>query len=328
MMAYKKIVDISTFDKTVDFKKVKDAGYAGVIIRAGYGQTNVDAYFREHIQGANEIDFPAGIYWFSYAYSVEMAKKEALKCLEVIKPYKITLPVYWDYEYDSDNYAKGRGRSVSNLLLNQMAVSFCSEIRKAGYIPGIYFNKDFRDNRFSKEVLKSYSMWYAYYNKTLDSDAEGVDLWQYTSTGDVPGIPEKNEDINNLLNEKLLDGMTIIQNDGSVLDSSKAGKYTKSLQKALNKSYKLSLPVDGYFGKMTESAVTIHYLYYTKPCIKNEHVKWLQEMLNTSGFMTAIDGSFGPDTRKMLKKYQAKSRLVVDGFAGPATHKALLEGIK
>ena len=82
---YPKVVDISTFDKTVDFTKVKKAGYVGVIIRAGYGQTNVDDYFYEHIEGAIKADLPVGIYWFSYAYSSGMAKKEAKKCTELIR---------------------------------------------------------------------------------------------------------------------------------------------------------------------------------------------------------------------------------------------------
>ena len=92
-----KVVDISTFDKTVDFYKVKSAGYVGVIIRAGYGQTHVDDYFYEHIQGANEAGLPAGLYWFSYAYSVGMAREEARKCIELAKKYKVQMPLFFDF---------------------------------------------------------------------------------------------------------------------------------------------------------------------------------------------------------------------------------------
>lgn len=316
----KQIVDISTFDKSVNFKKVKEAGFVGVIIRAGYGMTNVDAYFHEHIQGAIKAKLPVGIYWFSYAYTVDMAKKEAKKCLELIKPYKITLPVYWDYEYDSDSYAEGQGHPVSNLTLNQMAVAFCSEIRKGGYVPGIYFNKDFRDNRFSKEVLNSYSQWYAYYNKTLDK-SKGVDLWQYTSQGEVAGIPAPDEDLNYVVNEKILNG---IDDDIPLSDTSEE-HYVKLLQISLNVSYGLSMPVDGKYGKLTEAGVALHYLHYQKPTIKNAHVSLIQEMLCRAGCMTAIDGSYGRDTEAKVKTFQKKHGLIVDGLCGNATTKKLIE---
>ena len=321
-MSYKQIPDISTFDKSVDFAKVRRAGYAGVIIRAGYGQTHVDDYFYEHIQGAIEAGLPVGIYWFSYAYTVDMAKEEARKCISLIKPYTISLPVYFDFEGDSMRYAKAQGHPVSNLLLNQMAVAFCSAVRKAGYTPGIYFNKDYRDNKYAKEVLESYSQWYAYYNKSLDAWAEGIDLWQYTSTGEVPGIPAEDEDISYLVNNDLIQST---KGDSEGVSESEDKIYVKTLQTALNVSYGLNLPVDGIWGEMTEAAVRLYYLYYKRPAIKNAHVSWVQEMLCKCGSMTEIDGSYGPKTCVAVKDFQANHGLLVDGWAGPATHKKLLE---
>lgn len=321
----KKVVDISTFDKTVDFQKVKDSGIVGVIIRAGYGQTNVDAYFHEHIQGANKVGLPVGIYWFSYAYSVGMAKKEAQKCLELIKPYKIQMPVFWDFEYDSDRYARSQGHAVSNAVLNSMAVAFCSEIEKNGYMAGIYFNKDYRDNRFDVHMLRQYVQWYAYYNKELDAAAKDVDLWQYTSTEEVKGIPTLHEDVSYLLNEHIIHGS--VGKTEPVCETDE-GKCVKALQTALNVSYGLHMPVDGKYGKMTESGVRMNYLYYKMPPIKNAHVSWLQEMLNKAnlgGKALDVDGSFGKLTLAKLKDFQEKYALVVDGYAGHATHKKLIE---
>lgn len=322
---YPKVVDISTFDKTVDFTKVKKAGYVGVIIRAGYGQTNVDDYFYEHIEGAIKADLPVGIYWFSYAYSSGMARNEARKCIELIKRYKISMPVFWDFEYDSDRYAKSLGHPVSNAMLNSMAVAFCSEIRKAGYQPGIYFNKDYRDNRFDKRMLTQYVQWYAYYNKTLDDGAADVELWQYTSEEEVPGIPAENEDVSYLLKKSIIYGGT--EPTEPHKEDAKE-KYTKALQTALNVSYGLHMPVDGKYMKMTESGVRLNYLYYKVPTIKNVHVSWFQGMLNRDPkrtFKLEVDGSFGPQSAKRLKDFQATYQLVVDGYGGDATHRKLIE---
>ncbi len=321
----KKVVDISTFDKSVDFNKVKKAGYVGVVIRAGYGQTNVDDYFYEHIQQANRAGIPVGIYWFSYAYSEGMARNEARKCIELIKRYKVSMPVFWDFEYDSDRYAKSQGFPVSRQMLNVMAVAFCSEIRKAGYVPGIYFNKDYRDNRFNKSLLKQYVQWYAYYNKTLDDEAKDVDLWQYTSSEEVDGIPAPQEDVSYLLNEKLIKGS---QGQSETIDETRKEKYIKALQTALNVSYGLHMPVDGDYGKMTESGVRLNYLYYKKPTIKNAHVSWFQGMLNRDPhktFTLEVDGSFGPLCQKRLKDFQDRYGLIVDGYGGDATHRKLIE---
>lgn len=321
----KKVVDISTFDKSVDFHKVKNAGYVGVIIRAGYGQTNVDDYFHEHIQQANKAGIPVGIYWFSYAYSEGMARIEAQKCIELIKRYVITMPVFWDFEYDSDRYARSKGLPVSRQMLNAMAVAFCTEIRKAGYVPGIYFNKDYRDNRFYKDLLKQYVQWYAYPNKTLDDKAKDVDLWQYTSSEEVDGIPTPREDVSYLLNEKL------IRASGSQSEARKDSvkeTYIKALQTALNVSYGLHMPVDGDYGKMTESGVRLNYLYYKRPTIKNAHVSWFQGMLNRDPKAKTeleVDGSFGPATLARLKDFQEDYQLVVDGYGGHLTHLKLIE---
>ena len=320
-----KVVDISTFDKTVDFYKVKSAGYVGVIIRAGYGQTHVDDYFYEHIQGANEAGLPAGLYWFSYAYSVGMAREEARKCIELAKKYKIQMPIFWDFEYDSDRYAKSQGHPVSNPMLNQMTVAFCSEVHKAGYQAGIYFNKDYRDHRFDKRMLKQYVQWYAYYNKELDEDAKDVDLWQYTSEGEVDGIPTENEDLNYLLNSNI-----ILKGSQKPVEADKdkvREKYVKGLQMALNASYGLHMPVDGIDGEITYAGVRLNYLYYTRPTIKNAHVSWLQDALNHKGFKLTVDGSYGPKTAEAVGDFQYKYGLIIDKYAGVNTHKKLLEVI-
>lgn len=320
----REVIDISTFDRSVNFDKVKKAGYAGVIIRAGYGQTNIDAYYHEHIKGAIKAGMPVGVYWFSYAYTASMARKEAKKCLELVKGYNITMPVYYDYEYDSDTYAKKQGHPVSNLTLNQMASTFCSEIERAGYRSGIYFNKDFRDNRFSKTLLVNYSQWYAYYNKKLDKDAGNIDLWQYTSEGDVPGIPAENEDISYLVNEDI-----IIKDIMPAATAEPASnKITEQLQEALKASYNIPISVSGTYDDMTDAAIRIYFLHYKRPTIKNAHVSWLQDILSRLGYKTEVDGSYGPDTMRIVKEFQGDYKLIVDGWAGPNTHRKIIEVTK
>ena len=75
MEVYKGI-DISTHNGNVNIKRVRDAGYKRVGIRAGYGNNNTDKMFNQNALACVNLGVPVILYWFSYAYTVEMAKRE------------------------------------------------------------------------------------------------------------------------------------------------------------------------------------------------------------------------------------------------------------
>jgi lysozyme len=151
-------IDVSHNNGVIDWQKVKAAGIDFAIIRSGHGQKK-DTQFDNYIAGANKAGIPFGIYHFSYAANVEQAKAEAEKCLEIIKPVKIDLPVYFDFEDYSEqvnpkvNYTKE--------LRTEICIAFCEAIRKAGYKPGIYTNPNYILYRFNWDKLKGYSLWLA-----------------------------------------------------------------------------------------------------------------------------------------------------------------------
>lgn len=55
-------------------------------------------------------------------------------------------------------------------------------------------------------------------------------------------------------------------------------------------------------------------------------VKWLQLELSNRGYHLDIDGIFGPVTSEMVKQYQKKQGLVVDGIVGARTRGELTAG--
>lgn len=212
-----KIIDVSEHQGNIDFEKVKAAEIDGVIIRAGYGRNNIDEKFTKNIKGAIEAGLPVGVYWFSYAYTIEMAKKEAEYCLAAIKDYKITLPVFYDWEYDSMNYARKNGVNANKSLITQMNLTFCETVKKAGYKSGYYGSKDYFDNYIDTSKLSDYYKWLAWYTAKNQTDC---DLWQYSSSGRVSGI-SGNVDMNQLNNKSLISS----GNSGS--GSSSSGKKKK-----------------------------------------------------------------------------------------------------
>lgn len=67
-------------------------------------------------------------------------------------------------------------------------------------------------------------------------------------------------------------------------------------------------------------------LFYTSPVKTGNDVKWVQAVLLKLGYEIAIDGSFGPITRDVVKQFQQDKNLTVDGSCGPATRSKLLAG--
>jgi GH25 family lysozyme M1 (1,4-beta-N-acetylmuramidase) len=99
-------IDVSHHQGVIDWKKVAASGINFVMIRAGYGKSasQIDKKFKTNIDGAYAAGIKnIGIYWYSYAGTVADVKLEAQACISVIKQYKdkITLPVFFDQEYES-----------------------------------------------------------------------------------------------------------------------------------------------------------------------------------------------------------------------------------
>jgi GH25 family lysozyme M1 (1,4-beta-N-acetylmuramidase) len=187
MVMVMKLIDVSEHNGRIDFEKVKNSGYTAVIIRAGYGKGNVDGRFTENIQKAIKAGMKIGIYWFSYAYTDEMAKREAQYCNDVLDPYKkyISLPVFFDWEYDSMSYAKKKGVYPNKYSITNMVRAFCKRVKALGFDAGYYANLDYQNNYLDTNLLKEYKKWFAWYTSTPQKNCY---IWQYTDKGSVSGI--------------------------------------------------------------------------------------------------------------------------------------------
>ena len=189
-------LDISKWNGNIDWKAVKKANIEFVIIRAGYGTGYVDPYFKTNIESAIKNNLMIGIYWFSYSYTYQGAKLEAEKCYKTIRKYKdnITLPVFWDFEYDSVNYARKHGHSINKKLASGMADTFCTTIKNKGMRAGIYTNIDYANNYFTKDVLSKHHTWIAQWTSTCTYKEHYI-IWQCTDNFRVNG---KKFDLNRL----------------------------------------------------------------------------------------------------------------------------------
>lgn len=198
-------IDISRHDKKVNWQKVRKAGFDFVILRAawrGYesGILHEDENFKKNIQGAISAGFDVGVYVFSQAINEKEASEEADFVLDLIKDYKITLPVVFDPE--NIGWEEARTDNVSAEQFTKNAIIFCKKIQNAGYEPMIYANLTWQMMRLDLEQLSEYKMWYADYSD-IPQTPYHFNFWQHYSPKRVPGV-QKKCDVNIMI-EKLSD---------------------------------------------------------------------------------------------------------------------------
>lgn len=178
-------IDLSTYQKQVDYKKLKEEGIEFAIIRCGYGKdrSQKDAMFEEHYKGLKEAGIRVGCYLYSYVTSTLNAELEAENCLEFIKGKEFDLPIFYDLE---DRMTKTLGKET----ITKCAINFCEKIKEAGYEAGVYANLDWFTNYLNVYTLieKGYRIWLAQWEVQEPTSFFPYDIWQYTNSLQVAGI--------------------------------------------------------------------------------------------------------------------------------------------
>ena len=186
-------IDVSEWQSTIDWQKVRQAGVEFVMIRIGWrggekGELYPDSMAQNHYRGAKAAGLKVGCYFFSQAVTVAEAIEEAKYALELSKDWELDLPIAFDWEHTSDDF---RTTYVGRATLTACATAFCDTILAAGHETMIYFYWDLMVNRLDLEALAEYPFWFAMYveyTEFLDFEYR-VDMWQYT-IGRVPGVKE------------------------------------------------------------------------------------------------------------------------------------------
>ena len=175
-------IDVSYYQKNVDYKKVKKSGIDFVLIRAGYGKyiSQKDSEFEKHYKNAKDAGLKVGAYWYSYASTVDEAKEEAKICLQAIKGKTFEYPIYFDLE-EQDQFAKGKA------FCDNLVKAFCTELEKAGYWAGLYISRSPLQTHISSDVAKRYALWIAEYSDKCKYDGD-YGIWQYSSKGKISGV--------------------------------------------------------------------------------------------------------------------------------------------
>lgn len=207
-----KILDISKYQPNVNYGVVAQ-NVDGVILRIGityWGkqEMGIDPVFEKHYAGFKAIGCPVGVYYYSAADTVDVAKKEAEFCLSLMKGKQFELPIFYDVE---NNERQGK---LNKQQLTNIVDTFCSIIEKQGYFVGYYSYTAWLQSKFDTNYLNSkYTLWKADYRAFYDKKIP-CSIHQYTSKGRVNGI-NGNVDLSNcfvdfakIIKEKGMNGFT------------------------------------------------------------------------------------------------------------------------
>ena len=185
-------IDVSYYQGTIDWAKVKAAGVKYAILRVGTSKGKDSTFERNYI-GAKSVGMPIGVYYYSYASTVAQTTSEANTVLSWLSGHKFEYPVYFDIE---DNSLL---TGLTKTDRTNLCIAFNTVLENAGYFCGVYSGKYWLSNYLDFNTLKSkYAIWMAQYlNSGTDSKdySDTYQMWQYSSTGSVDGI-SGNVDLN------------------------------------------------------------------------------------------------------------------------------------
>lgn len=186
-------IDVSSYQGTIDWKKVKNDGISFAMIRivtGGSSSTERDTKFKENYDGARDNGIKVGVYRYSYATSRTKAREEAHNVIDALNGRKLDYPIVMDVEDSS--ILSG---TDSNARRTEIVLAFKDVVEDAGYKFALYANTTWLNNYLDMNQLKDVDIWVARwrdYNLGHGYNGKGnVTMWQYSGSGKVSGISGK-----------------------------------------------------------------------------------------------------------------------------------------
>ena len=197
---YYKMIDVSEFQSSIDWSKVKADGVKGVIVRCGgrggeSGNFYEDVKFVEYIKGAHAVGLPVGIYFLTQAVNAAEGKAEAE--FTIAQWAKVGVPISYPICIDSENvtwtnkdgtkgYGRANDRNLSRAKRTEAIKGFCDECKRQGYESMLYASVTWLENQVDMSKL-SCAVWVAQYYSVCQYEGKYI-IWQYTSEGRVNGV--------------------------------------------------------------------------------------------------------------------------------------------
>lgn len=179
-----KVVDISAWQKDIDWQGLKDSGVEGVILKIGE-EDNLDEMFVEHVNHAVEYGLKYGVYYYARACNYEEAVEEADIVAGWLTEYLRGETPELGIWYDAES-----GKMLLNGSdITGVCMAFLNRLTDYGHqYNGIYSSWNWLSKEGAHHIhiddLPDYvPIWTAQYNSHDDLKDEYPDrvrMWQYT----------------------------------------------------------------------------------------------------------------------------------------------------
>ena len=178
-------IDVSSFQGEINWEKDKNTGVEFAIIRLGFGYTVnnelvLDKYFKENLQHAKEQGLKVGVYFYTYANTLEEIEEQAKFIVKNLDGVDLELGVAFDWE----NWNNFQDYHVSFYDLDNMYNNFSTLLKEKGYDAMLYGSKFYLSNVWNTE---NKNVWLAHYTGMTNYDKD-YKIWQFSDKGLVDGI--------------------------------------------------------------------------------------------------------------------------------------------
>ncbi len=133
---------VSERDGNINWENMKEKGIGFAMLCAGYGSGSIDLQFRKNAEACSKLSIPFGVYWQSYAYTVEMAQREAEFCMETVEEFELAYPICIKYDNSSIRYAQSKGIRVTEEFAWEMIRTFGRRVEAEGYTSVCFLELD------------------------------------------------------------------------------------------------------------------------------------------------------------------------------------------
>lgn len=186
-MVNKKAIDVSDFQDSINWTKIKASGIDYAIIKSSLGSdspSQIDAYFFQNADGCIKNNIAFGTYHMAYFVDVKTAKEEADFATKMANNYKDKVQfIALDIEEDTERYAKQMG---CNPNWTECCLVFLERVKSNGYVPVLYSNQNWIENKLDYNKFKNYKLWYAAYGAS--NPKYKCAIWQYSDGTKIDGI--------------------------------------------------------------------------------------------------------------------------------------------
>lgn len=190
----RKLIDVSSYNGRVDWKKAKVYGCEGAILKIVRKDLNRDKKFNENFVACNENEIGWGVYNYSYATTVAKAKSDMKLVCDILD--KIDKPSFkYGVWFDIEDKVQA---ALSKAKIAEIINAAQEVVESRGYVFGVYTGKSYYEEHIDRKQIKCQNWWIARYYRgdarmqiATNPNEEYKPImaniaWQYTSKGRFP----------------------------------------------------------------------------------------------------------------------------------------------